>query len=268
MIDACAKLSERHAFVAHRDFPAEVCKRCGIEHALSGQALLHSGIAGRRRREDDFGFFDPPHALRQHRVDTAGRKLRELGKEKVFPAAALNPARLIEVRTEFSKKRVIRRQKLQGLTNNAVGACASRTPFSAIPVSERERFTLARTLPRGKTERELQCAVFEYARQEELGRKRRAGDGECEKARQNVFQVRQRCGIGSKTLAGERTAHAAPDEVTRYLPVSLGRMPHERSNEERERKINARIGRVGVIAEAGKGSALRCERLQGEERSD
>ena len=266
MIDACAKLSERHAFVAHRDFPAEVCKRCGIEHALSGQALLHSGIAGRRRREDDFGFFDPPHALRQHRVDTAGRKLRELGKEKVFPAAALNPARQIEVRTEFSKKRVIRRQKLQGLTNNAVGA--GRNPIGAIPVGERERFTLARTLPRGKTERELQCAVFEYARQEELGRKRRAGDGECEKARQNVFQVRQRCGIGSKTLAGERTAHAAPDEVTRYLPVSLGRMPHERSNEERERKINARIGRVGVIAEAGKGSALRCERLQGEERSD
>ena len=45
-------------------------------------------------------------------------------------------------------------------------------------------------------------------------------------------------------------------------------MPHERSNEERERKINARIGRVGVSAQAGKGSALRCERLQGEERSD
>lgn len=148
MIDACAKLSERHAFVAHRDFPAEVCKRCGIEHALSGQALLHSGIAGRRRREDDFGFFDPPHALRQHRVDTAGRKLRELGKEKVFPAAALNPARQIEVRTEFSKKRVIRRQKLQGLTNNAVGA--GRNPIGAIPVGERERFTLARTLPRGR----------------------------------------------------------------------------------------------------------------------
>ena len=58
------------------------------------------------------------------------------------------------------------------------------------------------------------------------------------------------------------------DEVTRYLPVSLGRMPHERSNEERERKINACIGRVGMSADAGKGSALRCERLQGEERPD
>ena len=175
-------------------------------------------------------------------------------------------ARLIEIGTKFSKKRVIRREELQGFAHDAVGA--GRIPFEAIPVSERERFTLARALPRGKTERELQCAVFEYARQEELGRKRRAGDGECEKARQNVFQVRQRCGIGGKPFAGERTAHAAPDEVTRDLPVSLGRMPHERSNEERERKINARIGRVGMSAQAGKGSALRCERLQGEERSD
>ena len=73
LIDACAKLSERHAFVAHRDFPAEVSECSGIKHALSGQALLHSGIAGRRRREDDFGFFNPPHALGQHRVYSAGR---------------------------------------------------------------------------------------------------------------------------------------------------------------------------------------------------
>ena len=266
MIDACAKFSERHAFVAHRDFPAEISERSGIEHALSGQALLHSGIAGRRRRENDFGFFNPPHALGQQRGDTAGRKLRELGKEKVFPAAALNLARLIEIRTEFGKKRVIRREELQGFAHDAVGA--GRIPIGAIPVGERERLTLARALPRGETERELQCAVFEYARQEELSRKRRAGDGEREKARQNVFQVRQRCGIGRKPVAGERTAHAAPDEVTRDLPVSLGRMPHERSNEERERKINARIGRVGMSAQAGKGSALRCERLQGEERPD
>ena len=160
---------------------------------------MHSGIAG-RRREDDFGFFNPPHALGKHCVDTAGRKLRELCKEEVFPAAALNLARLIEIRTEFGKKRIIRRQELQGFAHDAVGA--GRIPFGVIPVSERERFTLARALPRGKTERELQGAVFEYARQEQLGRKRRAGDGECEKARQNVFQVRQRCGIGGKPFAG------------------------------------------------------------------
>ena len=74
MIDACAKFSERHAFVAHRDFPAEISERSGIEHALSGQALLHSGIAGRRRRENDFGFFNPPHAsaaARRHRRQKA-----------------------------------------------------------------------------------------------------------------------------------------------------------------------------------------------------
>ena len=112
------------------------------------------------------------------------------------------------------------------------------------------------------------AAVFEYARQEELSRKRRAGDGEREKARQNVFQVRQRCGIGRKPVAGERTAHAAPDEVTRDLPVSLGRMPHERSNEERERKINARIGRVGMSAPSRQrlGTAVRA--AAGEERPD
>ena len=94
-------------------------------------------------------------------------------------------ARLIEIGTKFSKKRVIRREELQGFAHDAVGA--GRIPIGAIPVGERERLTLARALPRGKTERELQRAVFEYARQEELGRKRRAGDGECEKARQNVF---------------------------------------------------------------------------------
>ena len=87
----------------HRDFPAEISERSGIEHALSGQALLHSGIAGRRRRENDFGFSIRRMLSGSSAATPQAESSGELGKEKVFPAAALNLARLIEIRTEFGK---------------------------------------------------------------------------------------------------------------------------------------------------------------------